>query len=425
MSVQCQCPFSSQLLKIIMQIVMLLSLHPAMISWLPSTQLVLLCIVQYRQWHKRSGHRRRQGTIGNSLVCIPPPSPFHSVCHTGQKDLLQQSQQLDINAATNGTDLKPKPQKKIPKHCKLFFFFFKFFLGVSNLCVWPEESSAKRWLRFLRLQKYQHPRLQPGDSQDSVTEVALATLLALSERPVCLPYLCHLTVGFVLFWASYVFLFFFLCVARTITPTQTWGWRGAEGRWGGGRYSFKKMEEHALEGHSETGQLKTVPFCCLFFPCQDSVLPRYFTLCLSQNSLSRGWTTNGVSNSCTTVYASLSRVARQTRRLLHLFIFCIFFSRHFRSLWSWQKQFRDEESRECTTGSSCEVFFFFSCGKGVLKIPCCAATHMWTSERDGRIHMVSVVLKERQKVIIAIAWQIRRIQVRKQLIWICEFWKQL
>lgn len=50
----------------------------------------------------------------------------------------------------------------------------------------------------------------------------------------------------------------------------------------------KKMEEHALEGHSETGRLRTVPFCCLFFPCQDSFLPRYFTLCLSQNSLSRG-----------------------------------------------------------------------------------------------------------------------------------------
>ena len=184
-----------------------------------------------------------------------------------------------------------------------------------------------------------------------------AKLLAPSDGPVCLPYLCHLTVGFVLFWALYVFLFFFLCAARTITPMQTCGWRGAEGRWGGGRYSFKKMEEHALEGHSEMGQLKTVPFCCLFFPCQDSFLPRYFTLCLSQNSLSRGWTTNGVSNSCTTVYASLSCVARQTRRLLHLFIFCIFFSHHFRSLWSWQNQFWDEESRECTIGSSCEVFF--------------------------------------------------------------------
>lgn len=85
-----------------------------------------------------------------------------------------------------------------------------------------------------------------------------------------------------------VFVFCFLCVARTITPTQTCGWRGTEGKWGGGRYSFKKMEEHALEGHSETGQLKTVPFCCLFFPCQDWFLPRYFTLCLSQNSLSIG-----------------------------------------------------------------------------------------------------------------------------------------
>lgn len=206
---------------------------------------------------------------------------------------------------------------------------------------------------------------------------------------------------------------------------QTCGWRRAEGRCGGGRrYSFRYMEEHALEGHSEMGQLKTVPFCCLLFTCQDSVLPRYFTLCLSQNSLSRGWTTNGVSNSCTTVYASLSHVARQTQRLLHLFILCVFFSRHFRSLWSWQKQFWDEESRECTTGSSCE-FFFLLLWKRSVKISCCAATHVWTSERDGRIHKVSVVLKEREKVIIAIAWQIRRIQVRKQLIWICEFWKQL
>lgn len=57
-SVQCQCPFSSWLLKIIMQKMMLLPLHPAMISSLPSTQLVLLCIVQYRQWHKLWGHRR-------------------------------------------------------------------------------------------------------------------------------------------------------------------------------------------------------------------------------------------------------------------------------------------------------------------------------------------------------------------------------
>lgn len=35
-------------------------------------------------------------------------------------------------------------------------------------------------------------------------------------------------------------------VARTIIPRQTHGWRGAEERWGRGRYSFKKMEEQAL-----------------------------------------------------------------------------------------------------------------------------------------------------------------------------------
>lgn len=143
------------------------------------------------------GAPKAVGSNQNSLVCNPPPSLFHSVWHTWQKDLLQQSQQLDVNAATNSTDLKPKPQKKSLHIASIFFLLF--FLAVSDLCVWPEESSAKRWLRFLRLQKYQHPRLQPGDSQDSVTEVALAKLLAPSDRPVCPPYLCHLTVGFVLF----------------------------------------------------------------------------------------------------------------------------------------------------------------------------------------------------------------------------------
>lgn len=160
-----------------------------------------------------------------------------------------------------------------------------------------------------------------------------------------------------------VFVFCFLCVARTITPTPTCGWRGTEGKWGGGRYSFKKMEEHALEGHSETGQLKTVPFCCLFFPCQYRFLPRYFTLCLSQNSLSIGWTTNGVSNSCTTVYASLWCVARQTLRLLH---FLSIFSPVTFAVFE-----ADKSSSKMKKAGSAPldqlVSFFFFCGKGVLR----------------------------------------------------------
>lgn len=43
---------------------------------------------------------------------LHPPSlsfPFRMAYTV--KDLLQQSQQLDVNAATKGTDLKPKPQK--------------------------------------------------------------------------------------------------------------------------------------------------------------------------------------------------------------------------------------------------------------------------------------------------------------------------
>lgn len=37
----------------------------------------------------------------------------------------------------------------------------------------------------------------------------------------------------------------------------------------------------------------------------------------------------------------------------------------------------------------------------------------------------SVVLKERQEVIVTIARQVRGIQVREELIGICEFWKEL
>lgn len=37
----------------------------------------------------------------------------------------------------------------------------------------------------------------------------------------------------------------------------------------------------------------------------------------------------------------------------------------------------------------------------------------------------SVVLKERQEVIITIARQVRGIQVREELIRVCEFWKEL
>lgn len=37
----------------------------------------------------------------------------------------------------------------------------------------------------------------------------------------------------------------------------------------------------------------------------------------------------------------------------------------------------------------------------------------------------SVVLKERQEVIVTIARQVRGIQVREELIGICEFWKEI
>lgn len=70
------------------------------------------------------------------------------------------------------------------------------------------------------------------------------------------------------------------------------------------------------------------------------------------------------------------------------------------------------------------VSFFFFCGKGVLRF-LAVQPHTCEQVKGMGEYTVSVVLKERQKVIIAIAWQVRRIQVRKQLIWICEFWKQL
>lgn len=37
----------------------------------------------------------------------------------------------------------------------------------------------------------------------------------------------------------------------------------------------------------------------------------------------------------------------------------------------------------------------------------------------------SVVLKERQEVVVTIAWQVRRVQVREELVRIGEFWKEI
>lgn len=118
---------------------------------------------------------------------------------------------------------------------------FLSFPGCFQSVCWARGILCKEVVKIPALA----PTAAAWRSQDSVTEVALAKLLAPSDRPVCLPYLCHLTVGFVLFWALYVD-FFILCVARTIIPRQTHGWRGAEERWGRGRYSFKEMEEQAL-----------------------------------------------------------------------------------------------------------------------------------------------------------------------------------
>lgn len=225
------------------------------------------------------------------------------------------------------------------------------------MCVFEQRNPLqKKCLRFLNFFKSKHTRLWPGDAQDSITDNVFTKLLSpswwacISSLP--LPFYCTICA----FW-SFVSVFVFCVWPEQLLqhkPVLGEGQRRSRVEGDG----FKKMEEHALEGHSETGQLKTVPFCCLFFPCQDLFLPRYFTLCLSQNSLSIGWTTNGVSNSCTTVCVTLWRVAWRTLRLLHFFVY--FFSRHFRSFWSWQKQFWDEESRECTTGSTCEVFFLSS-----------------------------------------------------------------
>lgn len=46
--------------------------------------------------------------------------------------------------------------------------------------------------------------------------------------------------------------------------------------------------------------------------------------------------------------------------------------------------------------------------------------------RDGPSRgWASVVLKERQEVIVTIARQVRRVQVREELVRVCEFWKEL
>lgn len=37
----------------------------------------------------------------------------------------------------------------------------------------------------------------------------------------------------------------------------------------------------------------------------------------------------------------------------------------------------------------------------------------------------SVVLKERQEVVVTIAWQVRGVQVGEELVRVCEFWKEI
>lgn len=44
---------------------------------------------------------------------------------------------------------------------------------------------------------------------------------------------------------------------------------------------------------------------------------------------------------------------------------------------------------------------------------------------DGRRYGLSVGLKEREKVIVAVAGQVGRAEIGQQLIWICEFWNKL
>jgi len=53
----------------------------------------------------------------------PPSLSSHSMQHTWQKDQAQPSQQLDGNAATNATDLKPRPQKNSPNIANFLLIF--------------------------------------------------------------------------------------------------------------------------------------------------------------------------------------------------------------------------------------------------------------------------------------------------------------
>lgn len=108
-----------------------------------------------------------------------------------------------------------------------------------------------------------------------------------------------------MWFCLYCFVFLCVCGQYNLSNTNLQLGKVEKGKWVEGRYSFKKNGRTVVGRTFWDWSIKTVPFCCLFLPCQDWFLPGYFTLCVSQNSLSMGLTKNGVSNSCTIVYALL------------------------------------------------------------------------------------------------------------------------
>lgn len=106
-------------------------------------------------------------------------------------------------------------------------------------------------------------------------------------------------------WFRCLFAFLYVCGQYNLSNTNL-QLTGEGGKAGEG---YQKNGRTLIGRTFWDRSIRTVPFFCLLFPCQDWFLPVHFTLCVSQNSLAIGLTMNGVSISCTIVYASLWQVA--------------------------------------------------------------------------------------------------------------------
>lgn len=139
-------PFQADYEKIIMQILMLLSL---ILQWFPIRLQPSLSYYVLCNTHSDANAQEAKA-VGLWLrvfrFAFPPPSLFHSLWIIWQKDLLQQSRQLGVNAATNSNDLKPNHRKAL--NIESIFYFFP---CASNVCVWTKESFAKEVFKIPEL----------------------------------------------------------------------------------------------------------------------------------------------------------------------------------------------------------------------------------------------------------------------------------